>query len=307
MRHLYAFTLVAGLLTAPAVALAQAGVSPRPAAPSATQPQTPPAGPQQSSAGIAMMREMPDARETRDRLNDIFNQLPPSVREVLRIDPTLLYRPDYIANYPVLAVFLEQHPEIAHNPAFFIGERHFDEQSSTPVARLLDSVNRAIESLTMLLVIATIAGGIVFLARTIIEHRRWQRALRTQTELQTKLIDRFSSSDDLIAYLQSPAGKALTETPSLPQAVKPMSAPLSRIFWSLQSGIVAVALGLGLIIVSRAVETPEFQSLASGVGVVVLMIGVGFTVSAAVSFFLSQRLGLVQSLSARYSGEAPGS
>ena len=60
-----------------------------------------------------------DARETRDRLNDIFNQYPPSVREVLRIDPTLLYRPDYLATYPVLAAFLEQHPEIAHNPGIF--------------------------------------------------------------------------------------------------------------------------------------------------------------------------------------------
>lgn len=253
------------------------------------------------------MREMPDARETRDRLNDIFNQLPPSVREVLRIDPTLLYRADYIGNYPVLAAFLEQHPEIAHNPAFFIGERHFDERNNTPISRAFDSINRGIQSLTIILVIGTIAGAIVFLARTIIEHRRWQRAMRTQTDLQTKLIDRFSSSDDLIAYLQSPAGKALTEAPVLPQAARPMGAPLSRIFWSLQSGIVALALGLGLIIVSRAIATPEFYNLMSGIGIVVLMIGVGFTVSAAASYFLSHRLGLVQSLSTRYSGEAPGS
>ena len=66
--------------------------------------------------------EQPDARETQERLNEIFNQYPPSVREVLRIDPTLIYRPDYLANYPVLAAFLEQHPEIAHNPGYFFGE-----------------------------------------------------------------------------------------------------------------------------------------------------------------------------------------
>ena len=103
-----------------------------PATPSAPQRPQPPAAP---AAGGPRHRSCPntrDARETRDRLNDIFKQYPPSVREVLRIDPTLLYRPDYLANYPVLAAFLEQHPEIAHNPAFFIGERRFDEQSNNP-------------------------------------------------------------------------------------------------------------------------------------------------------------------------------
>ena len=38
--------------------------------------------------------------------------------------------------------------------------------------------------------------------------------MRAQTELNTKLIDRFSSSEELLAYLQSPAGKALTEAPA---------------------------------------------------------------------------------------------
>ncbi len=66
--------------------------------------------------------------------NDMLNQYPPSVREVLRIDPTLLYRPDYLATYPVLAAFLEQHPEIAHNPGFFLGEwRAPEEQTHQPV------------------------------------------------------------------------------------------------------------------------------------------------------------------------------
>ena len=293
---------------APSVVLAQVGAPQRPVTPSAPQRPQPPAGPQQSSPGVAVLREMPDARETRDRLNEIFNQLPPSVREVLRIDPTLLYRADYIANYPLLAVFLEQHPEIGHNPAFFIGERRFEDRDNSPSSQAFGSLNRAIESLMTILIIATITGGIVFLARTIIEHRRWQRAMRAQNELQTKLIDRFSSSDDLIAYLQSPAGKALTEAPVMPQtSARPMNAPLSRIFWSLQSGIVAGALGLGLIIVSRVTATVEFQNFLNGVGIVVLMIGIGFTMSAAVSYFLSQRLGLVQSLSTRYSGEAPGS
>ena len=165
------------------------------------------------------MTETRDARETRDRLNEIFNQYPPSVREVLRIDPTLMYRADYIANYPMLAAFLEQHPEIAHNP-----------RSSSASA---GSRSRT-----------TIRGS--KRARASAQRRRVRRyrahrhdhhdrhhlsraepssntgagsaPCKAQNELNTKLIDRFASSDDLLAYLQSPQGKVLTEPPALPQA-----------------------------------------------------------------------------------------
>ena len=102
-----------------------------PAAPAAPQRPQPPAAPAQAAPGM-FMQETRDARETRDRLNDIFNQHPPSVRDVLRIDPTLMYRADYLANYPVLAAFLEQHPEIAHNPSYFIGERRLRRTEQQP-------------------------------------------------------------------------------------------------------------------------------------------------------------------------------
>jgi hypothetical protein len=278
----------------------------QPASGALQRPQ-PPAAPPQSSPGT--FREPSDARQTRDRLREVLNQYPPSVREVLRIDPTLLYRADYLATYPVLASFLEQHPEIAHNPGFFLGEWRAPEGTSG-AGHALSEVRQMFEQLTLVLVIVTITTGIVWLLRTVIVHRRWQRAMRAQTELNTKLIDRFSSSDELIAYLQSPAGKTLTEPAALPQASPraiPMNAPLSRIFWSLQSGIVVGALGMGLMIVSGNVANVEAHQSLRGFGIVLLMIGVGFAVSAAVSFVLSQRLGLVQPLSTRFGGEAPGS
>ena len=126
-----------------------------------------------------------------------------------------------------------------------------------------------------MLIIITITAGVIWLVRTAIEHRRWQRAMRAQTELNTKLIDRFSSSEELLAYLQSPAGKALIEPAALPQASPrpmPMNAPLSRIFWSLQSGIVVGALGTGLIFVSRQCRDDARGRTDSlhGIGIVML-------------------------------------
>jgi hypothetical protein len=288
-----------------AVSEARQPVQPaRPATPSVPQKPPQPA-PGQSSPGM-FIPETSDARETRERLNDLFKQYPPSVHDVLRIDPTLMYRPDYMANYPMLAAFLEQHPEIAHNPTYFIGEHRYDEQNNNPRIEMIRTMQHAVEFAGIALIVMTITTGIIFLVRTVVEHWRWQRAIKAQNELNTKLIDRFASSDDLLAYLQSPQGKTLTEGPVFPQAApRAIGAPLTRIFWSLQSGIVLGALGGGLIVVSGTAGEPEVATFLNGVGIVVLMIGVGFAVSAVVSYFLSQRLGLVQSLTARYSGDTP--
>jgi hypothetical protein len=198
-----------------------------------------------------------DANETRERLREVLQQYPPSVREVLRIDTSLLSRPDYLATYPVLAAFLEQHPEVAHNPAFFVGESRIQEQNrNDPRIEAFRTMGQVGGDFMVVFIVITITLGIVFLLKTMAEQLRWQRAWRAQAALNTKLVDRFASSEELLAYLQSPAGRALTELPALPQAstTRGMSAPLGRIFWSMQAGIVLSALGIGAILVSSRFE-----------------------------------------------------
>lgn len=308
MRHLHAFILVAGLLSAGAVSEARQAAPQRPATPSApAQPQMPPTGPQQSSPG--MFIEPRDARQTREQLNNVLEQHPPSLREVLRIDPTLLYNDNYLATYPALASFLQQHPEVAHNPSFFIGERRFDERNDSPQLEAARALRNMVEMVGVILIVMTITTGVIFLVRTVVEHRRWQRAMKAQAELSTKLIDRFASSDELLAYLQSPQGRTLTEAPALPQpSARAMDAPIGRIFWSLQAGAVIACGGAGLLFAASrmqddlAVVAPTLVAF----GTVVLTVGVGFLISSAISFLLSQRLGLVRPLSGRVNGEAPG-
>src|SRR5438034_1067944 len=65
--------------------------------------------------------EEQNASETRERVRQILDQYPPSLRQVLRLDPSLITRPDYMSSYPTLAAYLAQHPEVAHNPTFFLG------------------------------------------------------------------------------------------------------------------------------------------------------------------------------------------
>jgi hypothetical protein len=250
----------------------------------------------------------PDANQTRQQLREVLDQYPPSVREVLRIDTSLLSRPDYLATYPMLAAFLEQHPEVAHNPAFFVGMSRIQEENrNDPRIEGLRTLGQMGENLMILLIVITITTGIVFLLKTLVEQFRWQRAWRAQSALNTKLVDRFASSAELLAYLQSPAGRALTELPALPQpsTSRGMTAPLGRIFWSMQAGIVLSALGIGAILVSNRFE--EIGEVIFAQGAVILAIGIGFVGSAALSFVLSKRLGLVQPVPTSYSSDTPSS
>jgi hypothetical protein len=129
----------------PSVLQAQAAPE-RPATPSAPQRPSTPASPQQPSVAVTFQGDLPNARETQQRLREIFEQHPPSVREVLRIDPTLLSRADYLASYPALAAFLQQHPEIAHNPGFFLGEWQYRDRN--PGSEAFQTITQTVEHLT---------------------------------------------------------------------------------------------------------------------------------------------------------------
>ena len=71
-----------------------------------------------------------------------------------------------------------------------------------------------------------------------------------------------------------------------------LSAPVNRILWSVQAGVVIGCAGLGLIYISGR-QIPEIAQPLFAMGSLALAIGAGFVASAAVSYFLSRRLGLV--------------
>ncbi len=95
------------------------------------------------------------ARDTRDRLREIFEQYPPSVAQVLRLDPSLLTRAEYLAPYPRLAAYLAQHPEVAHNPVFFIGGSSGPGPFSDSRATSMSAIENVFEGLEVLIGIMT--------------------------------------------------------------------------------------------------------------------------------------------------------
>jgi hypothetical protein len=136
---------------------------------------------------------------------------------------------------------------------------------------------------------------VVWLIRTIVDYRRWSRLAKVQTDAHTKLLDRFTANEDLLRYMQSPAGAKFLESSPIRLDAGPrgVGAPLGRILWSLQGGVVLVAVGIGLQMVTGQVRD-EGQQVIQALGILAVAAGVGFIISAVVSYVISQRLGLIE-------------
>lgn len=241
---------------------------------------------------VPVFQETADARQTREQFIQLLRQHPPAVGEVLQRDPSLLTRPDYLAPYPVLWAFLQKHPEIARNPSFFLGEfRYYD---PGPRNTSLEMFQMILAGTGVVMGVSAFLGVFVWVVRSIIDHRRWLRLSRVQADVHTKLLDRLTNNEDLLAYIQSPAGRRFLESAPITMEQEPRTAaaPVGRILWSLQAGLVLAALGSGFWLVQQNVS-PEAAEGFFIIGVLAVSLGVGFTASAVLAYVISTRLGLV--------------
>jgi hypothetical protein len=232
-----------------------------------------------------------DAEMTRRELLGILKQYPPSLGRILRLDPNLMGNEQFMQPYGNLAAFLGKHPEIRRSPEYFFGQ--FSEYGGYSRTQAGDMWEATMAGIAVFVVVVTILAAIGWIVRTLIDYRRWHRLSKTQAEVHTKLLDRFSANAELLAYIQSPAGaRFLQSTPiALDPGGRTVGAPFSRILWSVQAGLVLAAGGLGLYYVSGRVNEDVTQPIFT-LGIVALSLGAGFVLSAIVSFFLSKQLGL---------------
>jgi hypothetical protein len=242
-----------------------------------------------------------NANQTRDRLQRLFDQYPPTLRGVLQRDPSLLHNDAYLVPYPALAAFLTQHPEVAHNPSFFLGSVNQDFSNRNPGYDKLRAVENVFAGLFVLTGFLSFFALLGFVTKTLVDHRRFNRISNVQNEAHAKLMDRLTSNEDLLAYVQSPAGQRYFEAAPLRLEASGamMSAPYSRILWSVQAGLVGVCIGIGCLFVSGrwSMESDwlgDMSRLLLLMGMVCLAAGIGFVLSGLASYLLSRRLGLIQ-------------
>jgi len=279
----FALTLTALSLTTPATAGQRR--TPAETAPAAAAPSSQPTA------------NSLTAEETRRELEELLRQYPPSLPRILRLDPSLLGNQAYLQPYPALATYLGQHPEIGHNPGYFFSEygENYGDPRNRPTAqdRAVDMWRNAIEGFTIGTVMLLVGSGILWLIKTLIEHRRWSKLSKIQTDVHNKLLDRFTTNEELLAYIQTPAGKRFLESAPIPlESPRAINAPVGRILGSAQAGAVLTVLGVGVTIVSQN-TLEEVASPLAAFGVVIIALGLGFIVSAALAYALTRRFGLL--------------
>lgn len=242
------------------------------------------------------------AEDTRETLRVLLDKYPRSVAEILRRDPSLMGRPDYMAPYPDLVKYLEAHPEVARNVEFYF-EGYGSWQNSQPLDPTFEALGVILGGLAVAFVLVLFSGVIIWLVRAFIQHRRWLKASTVQAEFHTKLLDRMSTNEELLAYVQSAAGRRFLEAAPVRSDTDSasFSAPVGSIIWSLMAGIVLSILGAGFRYAGYFVKDDARDAFVV-VGVIILSLGIGFIFASLMAFLVSSRLGLFPSKAAQVSG-----
>ncbi len=289
-RHLEMVqSIVAVLVLFTAVGAAQAPRVPQPAM--ATN------SPQMSEKDLAALQ---------DQLLQVL-RVSPTLAEVVARDPSLLSNTEYVnRNNPELGRFLQAHPEIAQNPDFYLfnnlhGER--EPPSQTLERKLWPQISERrqsgidhelISDGVPFLIFICILGALLWLTHVLLENRRWGRIFKLQTDVHGRLIERFGTSQEVLTYMGTDAGKRFLE--ATPIAVgferqQPVPSPVARVLTPLQIGVVMTLLGIGLLSLRHSL--PDGSEVLLVIGTVVLMPGLGFIISAGITWVLARHLGLM--------------
>jgi hypothetical protein len=112
-----------------------------------------------------------------------------------------------------------------------------------------------------------------------------QRRLKLQAEMHSRLLDKFSSAHEVVEFLQTPGGAQFVDSLSSER-----EEPANGILRSTHRGIVLAIVAAGCLFLSWYYRNSGENPLLV-IGVILLCLGIGFLLSAAVSQRLSRTLG----------------
>jgi hypothetical protein len=248
-----------------------------------------------------------DLAETQEQLFKLL-RISPVLTEVVQRDPSLLANQEYVnRSNPALGQFLLSHPEVVRNPDFYLfsglkGEggrsRQALERKVWPELNHPPAENPGMRMFTgaivPFLVFLCFLAALLWLVHVFLENRRWGRIFQLQKDAHAKLIDRFGNNQELLVYMGTEAGKRFLEAAPIPvdfERNQRVPSAVARVLTPLQIGVVLTLLGSGLLSLRHSLA--EFDAVLLVVGVVILMPGIGFIISAGITWILAGRLGLM--------------
>lgn len=271
---------------------------PFPVAAQAAPPKAPP-------ASTAPMSDQ-ELQATQEQLLQLL-RTSPTLTTVVARDPSLLSNQEYVGrNNPQLAQFLVQHPDVARNPEYYLFtnlsfpngrrsqalERAVWPENSAPQYRP-SGIREFMEPFAAVTAWACFLGAVMWLTRQFLENRRWSRIFKLQSDVHARLIEKFGSTQDLAAYMETEAGKRFLEAAPISIGIENdqrMPNAVARVLTPLQGGIVLALLGVGFLILH---SYTEYKAPMLILGAITLLPGIGFILSAGIAWILAGRLGLI--------------
>lgn len=135
--------------------------------------------------------------------------------------------------------------------------------------------------------VIAVFSTICFITWTIFSSIRKLRMARAQADVQTILLSRFDSAQNMTSYIQSDAGKQFLNGIRFEQE-SPLAPMLACVRW----GIVILFLGAALCIL-RAMGAVDPDTIIPGV--LAVAVGISFEVAAFATWYLYRALGLTES------------
>ena len=143
------------------------------------------------------------------------------------------------------------------------------------------------ENVAISIVMPMLFACVAYILKSVMDTLRRSRSERLQAELYGKLFEKFGSSADLVAYLQSEAGQNF-----LKAAPVERTGPFNRILNSMQAGIVLFFMGIACLLLRLGVGS-DAQEPMLVLGSVGSALGLGLLVSGGASWFLARNWGLL--------------
>jgi len=150
------------------------------------------------------------------------------------------------------------------------------------------------EFVPLLVLALAFPGAVVWVCMLFVRARQRRRELEVLSEFQTRLLDRLESGDELTRFMESPGGERL-----LKSFQERPARGLDRVLSAATAGLVLTMLGLAAIIVQATADVGGQGFHA--IGVMTSGLGLGFLLSAGLSFLLARRYG---ALNGRTDGHA---
>jgi hypothetical protein len=283
-------------------------------------------------AGPAPLSAQEERIETPQQSTSAFLAAHPDIAADLKGNPKLVSEPAYLSRHPELRAFLRSHPEVSQAstaaafPQIYTGFNYDDPLGREvqagqcgPALKIqalqyeLDKTrdeqygrasgfNRIMDDMYPFLAFVIILGALLWVFRVILENRRWGKVAKVQSEVHSKLMEKFTNSQELLGYMQSEAGKKFLESTPFelePQGGRATPFPFSRILWSVQLGLILGLAGLGLLYLRGSLVSADGSQTCLVLGTLAGTIGVGFLFSGAASYVLSRHLGLLEGVTSK--------